>query len=91
MQRRYIITVTLPDWTENQYYLGCMSEPTVVELARRMRRADKGIRAIVRSLDAETELEFWYRVGLRGFNIAPPKNFANSYEIGKRTGQMRRR
>jgi hypothetical protein len=85
----HIVTLTSRTWGEKHYYIGEATWSLVQELAKRMRHTENGIRAIIRTVEAKDEREFWYKCGLRGLNVQPPALFALAYNQGKKAYKSR--
>jgi hypothetical protein len=78
----YVVTVTLRGWEERQFYIGAAPWPMVLDLAERIVATENGMRAIIRSIKAKDEAEFWYLCGLRGLKVQPSLKYADSYKLG---------
>ena len=78
----HIISITMKTWEEKDFYIGEASWPLLQDLARRMRKTENGIRAIIRTIEARNKSDFWYQCELRGLNIQRPHKYANSYDFG---------
>ena len=76
--RYFFVSVSQENWTEKHYYLGTSNN--VQELAKTMYNG--GRRTILRNIEADTEAEFWYKVGKRKLDLMPPSNHEKVYQRG---------
>jgi len=87
----YVASVTFKDWSEEHFLLNSKHFLVAKIEAFRMSKFLNVRRVILHPIEAQDEIELWYRLGERFDNMTPPPRHKTSYELGKKIKLIKQR